>query len=82
MRGSPGGSSTRLAFLEHDREPIAGEQLFTGLQGLGLISSKHRHYRDALGQVSYYLKKWRHRGSEEQLAEGSITQSMGVGDTA
>ena len=35
--------STRLSLLQHHRHPMAGEQLLTGLQGLGLVSSKHRH---------------------------------------
>ena len=38
----------RLAFLEHHRYPMAWEQLFGSLQGLGLISSKDRHHGDAL----------------------------------
>ena len=36
---------------------MAGEQLFAGLQGLGLISSKHRHHRDALEQVNDHIKQ-------------------------
>ena len=51
-RGSPGGSGAWLTLLEHDRYPIAREQLFANLQGLGFISSEDRCHRDALGQVS------------------------------
>ena len=39
----------RLAFLEHDSDPMAWEQLFGSLQGLGLISSEDGRHRDALG---------------------------------
>jgi hypothetical protein len=35
--------------LEHDRYPVAWEQLFGSLQGLGLISSEDRRHRNALG---------------------------------
>ena len=31
---------TRLALYQHHRDPMAWEQLFAGVQGLGLISSK------------------------------------------
>ena len=48
---------TRLSLLQHHRDPMAGEQLFAGLQGLGLISSKHRHHRNALGQVNDHIKQ-------------------------
>ena len=47
----------RLSLLQHHRDPMAREQLFAGLQGLGLISSKHRHHRNALGQVNDHIKQ-------------------------
>ena len=46
----------RLALLEHDRYPMAWEQLFGSLEGLGLISSKDRRHCDALGQVSDHVE--------------------------
>jgi hypothetical protein len=52
---------TRLPLLEHHRDPMAGEQLFAGLQGLGLISSKHRHHRNALGQVNDHIEQKRQK---------------------
>jgi hypothetical protein len=39
----------RLALLEHDRDPMAREQLFAGLQGLMLVGSEDRRHRNALG---------------------------------
>ena len=51
---------TRLSLLEHHRDPMAREQLFSGLQGLGLLSSEDRHHRDAFGQVSDYVKQQAH----------------------
>ena len=48
---------TGFSLLEHHRDPMAGEQLLTGLQGLGLISRKHRHHRNALGQVNDHIKQ-------------------------
>ena len=39
---------------------MAGEQLFAGLQGLGLVSSKHRHHRDALRQVNDHVEQQGH----------------------
>ena len=39
----------RLAFLEHDRYPMAWEQLLGSLEGFGLISSEDRRHRNALG---------------------------------
>jgi len=50
----------RLAFLEHDRYPMAGKQLFANLQGLGLISSEDRHDGDAFGQVSNHVEQRSH----------------------
>ena len=50
----------RLAFLEHDRYAMAREQLFGSFEGLGLIGSKERCHRDALGQVSDYLEQQAH----------------------
>lgn len=52
----------RLALLQHHRYPMAREQLFAGLRGLGLISSKHRHDRNALGQVNDHIKQQGHDG--------------------
>jgi hypothetical protein len=49
MWGSPGGSSARLDFLEHDRYPLAWEELFGSLQGLMLVRSEERCHRDAFG---------------------------------
>ena len=57
MRRLPGGSSAGFSFLEHDRDPTAREQLFGSLEGLGLISSKERCHRDALGQVSDHVEQ-------------------------
>ena len=50
----------RLSLLQHHRDPKAWEQLFAGLQGLGLISSKHRHHPDALGQINDHIKQQGH----------------------
>ena len=36
---------------------MAGEQLFAGLQGLGLISSEDRHHRNAFWQVNNHIKQ-------------------------
>ena len=52
----------RFALLQHHRDTMAWEQLFAGLQGLGLISSKHRHHRDALGQVNNHIEQSAHKG--------------------
>ena len=41
-----------LALLQHHRDPMAGEQFFAGLHGLGLISGENRCHGNALGQVS------------------------------
>lgn len=57
MRGLPGWSSAWLAFLEHDCYPMAREQLFAGLQGLGLINSENWEHSDALRQVGYYVEQ-------------------------
>jgi hypothetical protein len=46
-----------LAFLEHDRYPIAREKLFGSLEGFGLVSSEDRHHSDALRQVSDYIEQ-------------------------
>ena len=43
--------------LEHDRYPVAWEQLFASLHGLLFISSEDRHHRDALGQVSNHVEQ-------------------------
>lgn len=51
----PGGSSSLLAFLEHDCDPVAWEQLLGSLQSLGLISSKNRHHGDVIWQVSDHV---------------------------
>ena len=37
--------ATSLAFLEHHRDSVDGQQLFARLQCVMLISSKHRHHR-------------------------------------
>jgi len=50
----------RLAFLEHDRYPMAWEQLLGNLEGFGLVSSEDRHHGDALGQVSDYVEQEAH----------------------
>ena len=50
----------RLAFLEHDRYPMAWEQLFAGLQGLMLVGSEDRCHRDSLGQVSNHVEQQAH----------------------
>ena len=71
MRVWPHGSSARLTLLEHDRYPMAWEQLFGSLEGLGLISSEDRRHGDALGQVSDYV---------EQQAHGWCGQLMVVYD--
>ena len=60
MRRLTGGSGTGLAFLEHDRYAMPWEQLFSSLQGLGLISSEDRHHGDALGQVSDHVEQQAH----------------------
>ena len=67
MRRSSGGSGARLAFLEHDRDPMAREQLFGCLEGPGLISSEDRHHGDAFGQVSDHV---------EQQAQSHLGQLM------
>lgn len=36
------GSSTRLAFLKHDSDPMARKQLFGSLEGLVLVGSEDR----------------------------------------
>ena len=51
---------TRPAFLEHDRYPMAWEQLLGSLQSLGLISSKDRRHSDALGKVSDHVEQQAH----------------------
>ena len=56
MRLVLAGSGARLAFLEHDRDPMAWEQLFGSLEGFGLISSKERCHGDAFGQVSDHVE--------------------------
>ena len=54
---------------------MAGEQLFAGLQGLGLISSEDRHHRDALGQVSDHIEQSAHAlGSPEGGLAGKLLQ--------
>ena len=57
MRRSPSGSSAWLAFFEHDRDPIAWEQLFGSLQGLMLVGSENRRHRDTLGQISDHVEQ-------------------------
>ena len=60
IRRPPGESSARIVFLQNHRDPMAWEQLFSSLQGLGLISSEDRHHGDVLGQVSYYVEQQAH----------------------
>ena len=55
-----GALGTWLAFLEHDRYPMAWKQLFGSLQDLMLIGSEDRHHRDALGQVSDHVEQQAH----------------------
>ena len=56
-QGCGGGSSARLAVLEHDRYAMAREQLFGSLESLVLVGSKERCHRDALGQVSNHVEQ-------------------------
>ena len=51
---------TRLALLEHHRDPMAWEQLFGDPQSLLFIGSEDRCHRDALGQVSDYVEQQAH----------------------
>ena len=51
-----GDLTTGLAFLEHDRDPMAWEQLFGSLKGLMLVGSEDGRHRNALGQVSDYVE--------------------------
>ena len=57
MRLVLAGSGARLAFLEHDRDPMAGEQLFGSLEGFVPVGSEDRHHGDALGQVSNHVEQ-------------------------
>ena len=51
------GLGTRLALFQHHREAMTGEQLFAGLQGLGLINNENWEHSDALRQVGYYVEQ-------------------------
>ena len=57
---------------------MAGEQLFAGLQGLGVIRGKHRHHRDVLGQINDHIERrampWR---SADGVLTGKFLQSYG-----
>ena len=57
MRRSHSGSSAWLAFLEHDLDPMAGEQLFGSLEGFVPVGSEDRHHGDSLRQVSNHVEQ-------------------------
>ena len=49
--------STWLAFLEHDRDPTAWEQLFGSLEGFVPDCREDSHHSDAFGQVSDHVEQ-------------------------